>query len=92
MKLKPLFIVWDDSCAYPGWTPIEDFGPRPALCISVGFLVHEDKRSVTITNALTEFNDVNDPLTIPKSAILKKQFIKFDASCFRKVFSDIYGK
>lgn len=75
--IKMICVVWDDSCASSGWHTRDEFTARTAVVLSIGIFVSETKRHLTITNGLTQYGDVNDPLTIPKCAILYRKLMKF---------------
>jgi hypothetical protein len=49
MKDKRLVLVeWVDSGEGRGWTPIEDIVREPMVCRSVGWLIHETEKGITV--------------------------------------------
>lgn len=75
--MKAIYLEWDDSNARYGWinkTSVK--GDLTTTRIkSIGYLVDENQTHLMITNSESQYS-VNDPLTIPKKAILKRRNIK----------------
>ena len=77
MKEKVVIVDWLDSQSYRGWQH-QNEGFEPARCRSIGFVVREDKKSLTLTTSRALDNpDVMDPLTIPKGAITRRRKVKY---------------
>ncbi len=74
MKVKCLFVQWMDAQAFAGWQDPDHTGL--ALINSIGFVVKEDKYSITLSSCLTISGDINAAISIPKKWILKKKTIK----------------
>lgn len=79
MNRKLKMVHWLDSGETPRWVSATRVDPRPAKCVSVGYVVHETK--VAITLALTVrvdegYDDVCSCMTIPRISILKMRSIK----------------
>ena len=72
--MKLLYIRWIDSTIHTGWKWAPDFEPPDSLVIeSIGWVVHEDERSVSIAGHRGEdFNNVQGLMTIPRCAILSQ--------------------
>ncbi len=70
---KVQYVVWDDSYrALRDWTHFDDFEPTDGHCVSVGFLLNEDDKWLTLVSNL----DVRSKpeyglmaIQIPKKAI-----------------------
>lgn len=77
MPYKLVLIEWFDSygCS-SSWVRItEDMHPTPLICCSVGWLVYEDEKCLTVIPHLTEANHENaarqgcGDMTIPRAAV-----------------------
>lgn len=69
---KIVRVTWTDSCADFGWRKLASVEPDQFSTIdSVGWLVRDDKRSITITTSVSSVGSCMDPLVIPKVAIVK---------------------
>lgn len=73
---KKLYLEWVDSCAIKGWNRIEGLDLTETKICSIGYLVYEDKNSVTITTSMSTNNSFMDPLIIPKCSIIKKKVLR----------------
>ena len=69
-------IEWVDSYYTAGWKNRVADLPDADTITSVGIVVRETKQSVTISTSVSSFENVVDPLTIPKRAITKRTRIK----------------
>ena len=74
-RLHVVFVEWVDSCHYgePGWVPAEHCtkfaGDPPMTCVTVGFLIGRNKKSITLCGALGGSSRAGLE-KIPRSAIL----------------------
>jgi len=76
---KVIYIEWDDSATEGGWkhpTDIETRDMAPLKCWSIGFLVKDTAKYVTLSHSETEQGDVNAYISVPKSAITKRRYVK----------------
>lgn len=64
-----VWIDWLDSTGGGGWRSIEGLGRAMLECRSVGFLVHEDDESVTVSASLASLGNADEPIRIPKVSI-----------------------
>lgn len=81
MKKFAYVIIWIDSSSFNGWSEIDHPMHSLATITTIGWLVREDKKSVTISSGLSETGKICCSLTIPRSAILKfKKLPKIYAS------------
>jgi hypothetical protein len=81
IKYKLVLIEWEDSIlGYQGWKTIEDEPNRKTTIYSVGFIVRQNKRSITlyphISNKTGNKEFGAGDIIIPKSAIIKMKNIK----------------
>lgn len=71
-----LYVEWLDSAGQRGWHGQKDIDNAPAFCRTVGWLLLEDKRAVTLVPTHSEYSDsapsVMDPVTIPRRAITRR--------------------
>ncbi len=68
-KLELVSVEWFDACSRDPWTPIEDSKGCPKVCYSVGYLIHNDKDSITVAGTVSEDGDACCAITIPKRSI-----------------------
>lgn len=75
MKHHAYVIKWKDSSTHRGWREIG--GDHIASDItSVGWLVNQTPKTVTITTSISHCGNVVDPLTIPREAVTKMTKLK----------------
>lgn len=75
MSRRLLYLEWVDSTsAHAGsvWLHDDESHVKNLLCKSVGFVVKEDKASITIAGH-ESVNHVSGQMTIPKCAITKRR-------------------
>mgnify|MGYP000676822312 CR=1 FL=1 len=80
-KSRPIaYVEWVDSAKFSTrvWNDAEDVSKaKLAVCRSVGYVIHEDKESITIAaHAGYDFRDVSGDMKIPKAAITKRRRVK----------------
>lgn len=74
-----LLIDWVDSHSCYGWLNEDEIHNADMLCQSIGFLIKEDKKNITLalSRALNEnYKPYGDTITIPKVTIRKRSIIK----------------
>lgn len=74
MKYKVLKVEWIDSVGGYGWQFIEDYETELATVTSYGYLVREDKNSITLAQSYAKETikareQMHNDITIPKCAI-----------------------
>lgn len=73
-------IEWLDSYGItPDWQEIDNIKPIKIICITVGFVVHEDDTSLSVANSICvdgPENQATGIMTIPKCSIVKKNLLK----------------
>ena len=74
--MKTLYIEWEDSCSLKGgiWHRQED-PIAPIICKTAGFVIEENKRSITIASHVTTDGDMAGDITIPKRAITMRRIL-----------------
>lgn len=76
MKYQIIKIDWVDSYGHTSrWEATEDFKPDKLICTTVGFLLHENENSISLSASYAPETEntveqVNGIMTIPKSAIV----------------------
>jgi len=77
---KVILVEWVDSAAEVGWNPIKNPRTRQdkndLKITSCGFLLFEDKKTITISAHFSGANHAHSALTIPKVAIVRRKEIK----------------
>ena len=69
-------VEWIDAVAHVGWEQ-KCAGIRPALIITVGKLVHEDKDCIVLAGTFSPNDDeTNGRMAIPKGWIKNRKTIK----------------
>lgn len=74
-----VYVEWIDSETDDGWGKIKDVSDNLTLCRTIGYLIKDSSDFVTIAHSWDEENDhVNGTIQIPKVAIKKKKFVKWE--------------
>ena len=69
------FINWDDAVTpTSGWTDIKELKPELADCISLGLIIEENDKTITIVSHISGDKEGRD---IDGSLVLDKSWIKF---------------
>lgn len=78
-KYAPVAVQWKDSSSITsGWLPTESLKDMEVSeCLSVGFILQEDKEKIIICSHLSNSNQ-NNPLVNGSMVILKKQITKIN--------------
>jgi hypothetical protein len=75
MKPTLVFLNWEDAVTpTTGWTNIKDLKPELADCISIGLIVEENEKTITIVSHISGDKEGTD---IDGSLVLDKSWIKF---------------
>ena len=76
--MKLYLIEWRDSKSTQGWRYYEDINLAPLICHTVGFLVAQDDRDITVAASFCEASEsYAEIVTIPKECIVKKKLVKY---------------
>lgn len=68
-------VIWTDSYgATGGWSDVENFTPQSLLVKSIGFVIYEDDKLISLSGSYAEETDntleqANGIITIPKCCI-----------------------
>lgn len=72
---KVVHIEWVDAVSVDGWQhPTMEL--HPANCVSIGFLIKENDKYITICQGYSDADCQNGMFTIPKGWIKKRKFVK----------------
>ena len=69
MRSRIVLIEWEDSNVAHGWIPKDIQDDALAHCKTVGFVVAEDDKKITVTLGESNYNNTMERLTIAKSSI-----------------------
>ena len=77
MSRKMLYLEWEDSMSFSGkvWKDIDIVEDADLMCESCGFVIGEDKTSITLAGS-TYGGSMAGDMTIPKSAIRKRRVLR----------------
>jgi hypothetical protein len=73
---KLVYIEWVDSESIRGWEKFEGSIDRLLVCKSVGILVNDGKRDLTISTTVDLNGNFLDMLNIPKVSVRKVKYFK----------------
>lgn len=75
---KVLEVTWFDANAKSGWGSREEYNQHDiAPVVSIGYLLRESKRSITLVSSQgVDWDDVNGAIAIPKSWIAKQKILR----------------
>ena len=68
-------VEWVDSYGGGNWIHKDDLDHKPSNIITVGFVVKETKKHITITSSISDGDGEQylNPITIPKIAIISTE-------------------
>lgn len=65
-----VYVEWHDHWSEDAWTNVEKFDiSKPMLCKSIGWLVKEDDRSISVAGSCANDDDAAQIMVILKSCI-----------------------
>lgn len=78
MKRSLWLVRWRDSHTSHGWRDQKEVDHEPAPCITVGYVIHDTKKSITLAQSLQDDNtgNVNGCMVIPRSCITSIRRLK----------------
>lgn len=71
---KIVAMTWIDASGPDGWVDRDNLDYEIQTILSIGFLLHEDDTSMTISPSLGRHH-VHAPMTIPKKAVVERKDI-----------------
>ena len=74
-RFKRVYVLWIDSCSPSdsSWHKASELSLSPLKCDTLGWLVHEDKQSISVASCVMENGALYGVITIPKCSILKRR-------------------
>jgi len=66
-------IHWEDHYGFDHWTRLKDIEHVPHIIKSIGWIIHEDDKSVTLTSCRSSGGMVTHVTLILKSCIVKRK-------------------
>ena len=77
MKRRHAYIiVWNDSTALRGWHPINSPEHKTSSITSIGWIIKQEPKTVTITTSISQFGNVMDALSIPRNSIKRMKRLR----------------
>lgn len=70
-------IIWLDSVGTNIWATMDELADVGLECRTIGFVVAEDKKTVTVASSLNMCSQCGSPIRIPKFAIKSREEITF---------------
>lgn len=75
-KERLLYVEWEDACSFDNtWGPKQRYEGHLDYIQSVGFVVAETKKSITLCASKAQSGNYCSDITIPKSCIRKKKIL-----------------
>lgn len=70
-----VYIQWVDSCSPSdsSWHKPEELNLNPLACETVGIVVSEDEKQISVASCKMENGSIYGVITIPKVAIIKRR-------------------
>lgn len=68
-------VYWYDACTVHGWQEPPDEGYEPSRCMSVGWVIQDNKKALVLAPNRHE-DQIGDPTVIPKSWVVKRVVIR----------------
>ena len=75
-KHPAVHIVWQDSHSEQVWSAAKEIDDDITPVTSIGWLIKETEKTITISTSRTKEDVFADPLTIPKFAISKRRKLR----------------
>lgn len=79
-KRRLLHVTWNDSCSIDGggtWKGSERVASMtPSRIDSVGWVLSETAKSVTLVSSVCESDNVSGEICIPKGCIVRKRILR----------------
>ena len=75
--MKAYRIRWRDAKTSHGWREKDDINLEPFVCETLGFLVQQDKRNITVAASYCKANETYaEIVTIPVECIISKKVVR----------------
>ncbi len=79
-RRKIVWVKWLDSASATGWMSRDSLPTEPLVCESVGFLLHDCDKQITLTLSLLDESEASKPfgdvIIIPKVSVVKSKVMR----------------
>ena len=78
--MKAIYVEWDDSSSMAStvWKDKKQVAAsKPCRCTTIGFVIAEDKDSLTLAGSLDGGDFISGDMNIPKCAIRKRRKLEW---------------
>jgi hypothetical protein len=76
LKLPLVSVKWQDSYAEHGWESLDSLVMKIATVQSIGYVLKEDKISITLVQSTSDTGAYDHIITIPKGCIIERRKVK----------------
>jgi hypothetical protein len=84
-EYKILVVEWEDHTGDSAWLTTDEVKKqKPALAKTIGYVIHEDDKTIKLADTLLDDGDVGGISLILKSTIKKRKGIKLSTRKKRK--------
>lgn len=77
---KIVWVQWLDSASAMGWMSRDSLPTEPLVCESVGFLLNDCDKQITLTLSLLDESEASKPfcdvIIIPKVSVIKSKVMR----------------
>lgn len=75
-KLPLRKVTWIDSASQGGWRRLNETDNDPVVVESVGYVLYNNAKAITLVQSVAKHGDVNACMTIPKACVQSIRRIK----------------
>jgi hypothetical protein len=86
---KVAYVHWVDACSQDAWQNISSIVPVSLDTYTFGYVVAEDKDTITIASTINDAGDACCIIHVPKKWIKEKEIIKLEAKQRKKQRQDL---
>jgi hypothetical protein len=76
MKHYAYIVKWRDSSTLRGWRSIDDPAHDTSHITSVGWLIRQTPKTLTLTTGVSQCGNVCDAISIPRESVTKMVRLK----------------
>ena len=86
---KVAYVHWVDACSQDAWQNISSIVPVSLDTYTFGYVVAEDKDTITIASTINDAGDACCIIHVPKKWIKEKDIIKLETKQRKKQGKDL---
>lgn len=86
---KVAYVHWVDACSQDAWQSINNITPQSLDTYTFGYVVAEDKDTITIASTINDAGDACCIIHVPKKWIKEKDIIKLETKQRKKQGKDL---